>query len=244
MTDFESSISMPLPQLSREQIHVWTVSLAASAEVLDHASAILSEDERGRADRLITAVLWRRFVMARARLRQVLGAYAKIAPACVSFEYGKHGKPRLVGEDGISFNLSHAGDVAMVAVARHREVGVDIEAASGKLNFIEIAEQAFSRAECAALAALSGGLLCDAFYRIWVRKEAYIKARGDGFSYPTTIFSVTHLEGDDDAMVSDEHDCHSDFDWRVSELCAPDGFHAAVAASDCDWNVLAIDGAM
>lgn len=230
-----------LPPLVPAQIHVWTLSLDAESGMVEDGFALLSGAERLRAERFATAVLRGRFIVARASLRRLLGAYLQVLPGRVPIEYGSHGKPRLAGETAVCFSLSHAGNMAMVAVARHREVGVDIEATSAGLDFGALARQAFSPAECAALRGLEGDALCEAFYRTWVRKEACIKAHGHGFGYPTQSFSVSHWLDNESVLLSDGCESGAAMHMRVSALPAPCGFRAAVAASGQDWSVFRFD---
>jgi 4'-phosphopantetheinyl transferase len=103
-----------------------------------------------------------------------------------------------------------------------------------------VARHAFSSRECEALAALAPDARREAFFRIWARKEAYVKARGEGLSYPTRSFSVLHRDGDD-ALIDDERDEQARDRWRVTGLDAPPGFAAALAAEGRDWTVLRFD---
>jgi 4'-phosphopantetheinyl transferase len=227
------------PALERTQIHVWTISLLLESDDVEPYRAILSSDECARADRFQSARDRRRFVVARSLLRRLLAAYLRTKPASIRFAYGTYGKPCLIDGSGLQFNLSHARDVALVALALQREVGVDIEdidAVPGDADIQGVARAAFSTAEREALAALSMRARRDAFARIWSRKEAFVKARGAGFSYPTQSFSVSHLAMGDDALLADVSELEDVGDWRVADIPAPLGFFAALAASGHDWS--------
>jgi len=231
----------PLP-LDRTQVHVWAGSLQTGSGTTRDADGVLAPDERQRADRFRTPELRRRFVVARALLRQLLAAYAAVDASALRIAYGANGKPCLADAPDLRFNVSHAGDAAMYAIASGREVGIDIEATVRTVDADGVGRHAFSPRECEALAALAPDARRDAFFRIWTRKEAYVKARGEGLSYPTRSFTVSH-DGDDNALLGDERDEQAQDRWRVMALAAPPGFAAALAAEGRDWTVLRFDAA-
>ncbi len=162
-------------------------------------------------------------------------------PGRSSFGYGARGKPHLAGTQSLTFNLSHADDLALYAIASGREVGIDLESTARDVDIDGVARTAFSTVECECLAALAPGLRRAAFFRLWTRKEAYVKARGDGFGYPTRSFSVSP-DARDDALIGDERDVDAPQRWRVIGLDAPPGFAAALAATGRDWSALRIQG--
>jgi 4'-phosphopantetheinyl transferase len=232
---------MEAPPLDRTQVHVWTVSLSAERAALAEFSTILTSDERARADRFRTPQLQRRFIVARAMLRRLLSTYLRVDASAVRLGYGEHGKPYVASALELCFNLSHADDMAVYAFAWRRDVGIDIEVTARDVDVEGVARQAFSLVECEALAALSPEARPAAFFRIWTRKEAYVKARGNGLGYPTRTFSVSHFARDD-ALLADECDARAQSGWRLLEIAAPDGFCAALAASGRDWSALRFDG--
>ena len=232
---------MTLPELDRATIHVWTGSLALDPAAVDECCAILADDERARAGRFQVSHARRRFVVARTLLRRLLSRYLRTDPAAIAIEYGRHGKPCVANGAGVRFNVSHAEDAVVVAIALQREVGIDIEAVSRDVDVEGIAGQAFSPVEIDALTSLPFDARHDVFYRIWVRKEAYVKAHGDGLSRSTRSFSVSSLPLADDALLGDDARPEAPLAWRIAELPAPEGFHAALAAPGRDWSVLAVN---
>jgi 4'-phosphopantetheinyl transferase len=227
---------MEAPRLFPGQVHVWTASLQSAGEAWIDLDAELAVDERARADRFRTEQLRRRFVVGRALLRRLLAAYAPAGSAALQIGYGSNDKPYLVDAPDLRFNVSHADDAALYAIAPGRDVGIDIEATTREVDVVGVARQAFSPDERAALAALAPAERRSAFFRIWTRKEAYVKARGAGLSYPTRSFSVSH-RGDDDALLDDEHEAQARERWRVVGLHAPAGFAAALCARGRGWTV-------
>lgn len=174
------------------ELHVWTANLAGCEPVSAEAAAMLAPDERARADRLALTVERRRFVLARAALRRVLGGYLCMESSAVSLGVGAHGKPYLTMRHALHFNLSHTADLAVIAVCRRHPVGVDVEQMGRGLDELgDIARTYFSIREQAAYFALPRTKRAAAFYRGWTRKEAVAKALGLGMSLPGPSFDVS-----------------------------------------------------
>jgi 4'-phosphopantetheinyl transferase len=175
--------------LSPGAVHVWGWSLnVAPGKVFPGNESALSAEERARADRFVSPIHRARFVASHSGLRQVLSGYLRVKPSAVTFAIGSHGKPVLTSSPDLHFNLSHAEDVALLAVAAV-EVGIDVE-------FIHpvndnIAERFFAPAEIIALAALPAAEHLVAFYACWTRKEAFLKGLGTGISGGLDSFAVT-----------------------------------------------------
>jgi len=205
--------------------------LTVSADVLDAS-------ERDRALRFVFERDRRRFVAAHAYLRVVLGRALGRPADSLRFETGPHGKPHLADSPlDARFNLSHSGERALIALAAGREVGIDVEARR-QVNVLELATRFFAPAETAMLRALPTEEQHAAFLRCWTRKEAFIKAIGDGLSFPLDHFEVSLA--DDEArqqLVS----CRGDGDplqrWRIVSLPADTGYTAALAAEAGEWTV-------
>lgn len=167
-------------------VDVWRVRLDTPEPAARSLERLLSSDEVKRADRFRFAQDRRRFVMARAMLRQVLGAYLGASPSSLRFAYGPQGKPRLAdaccGRGHATFNLSHSGALALLAVAKGCDIGVDLEAVRPLTEASAMARRIFSAAELTALAAMPEGERDLAFYRFWTRREAWVKALGTGLA--------------------------------------------------------------
>jgi 4'-phosphopantetheinyl transferase len=217
--------------LSPDELHIWRVRLIAPADVSRRLRAHLSPDELERAARFVFAPDRERFVLARGYLRQILGAYLGLSPASLQFAYNVHGKPSLAQQPAgaaLSFNLAHSGDLALYAVARGRRVGVDIERVRLDLDYPAILSGVFTAREQAALATLPEDQRRLAFFNGWARKEAYLKARGQGLSYPPDRVEVTLLPGEPVAfnLPGDEAAAST---WALYALDAGAGYTAAVA---------------
>ena len=172
------------PHLHAGQLHLWRIPLENSPADIELLSSLLSTAEIARAERLRIPAKKHIFILGRARLRQILARYLPIEAAAVEFCYGPQGKPALAPQvaSGLSFNLSHSGNWALLAVTRTGEVGVDLEQLDRQLDYLKLAEQFFSPVEISALNRCATARQRRGFYRLWTAKEARLKAIGHGFS--------------------------------------------------------------
>ena len=173
------------------EVHVWQAGLAASPEDVARLQAGLSDDERARAARFLFDRHRRRFVVARATLRAMLARYTGRPAASLVFEYGPHGKPALVGAGDVRFIVAHWDELAVYAVTRGAAVGVDVERLREVHEADRIAERFFSVPERDELRALPEASRSAGFFTCWTRKEAYVKARGEGLAHPLDAFAVS-----------------------------------------------------
>ena len=218
-------------RIGNGHVHVWYVDLSAADTCVPTPESVLSLDERARAAGMVQGENRRRFVVSRAVLRCLLSQYAEVAPEQLRFDYGPHGKPELASTglaQGLGFNMSHSGDVILYAVARGRSIGIDVEHERPRSNFMRIAERFFSVEECEALHAFPDRDRPSAFYRCWTRKEAYIKARGDGITAGLDTFGVS-LGADAALMSSDEGQAELTR-WQMQTLDPAPGYVAALCA--------------
>jgi 4'-phosphopantetheinyl transferase len=207
------------------EVHLRLIDLreAAGAEV--PLRRFLSLDEIERAGQFQRDATRFRFVVVRGLLRQILGSCVGAAPAQIAFSYGKNGKPALAGTDaesGLSFNVSHSGDYALIGVALRREIGVDIEQLRPMPDFANIARGYFSAAEIGALTAVPESDRLRAFFACWTRKEAFMKATGAGMRLALDSFSV-QLGADDETRLS------AGGEWTVRGVALDLACEAAVA---------------
>jgi 4'-phosphopantetheinyl transferase len=217
-------------KLGPDDVHVWRASLNSSTSSTEGLLEILDPDEQRRADKYHFKRDRERFIIARGALRQILSRYLVIAPVLIRFTYSPYGKPGLAGEmKKLSFNVSHANEMALYAVAIGCEVGLDIEFIREDFAGMEIAERFFSPQEVADLRALPSDLQRLAFFNCWTRKEAYIKARGEGFSHRLAQFAVSCVPGQPAALLSTENDPREFSRWWLQELRPGAGYVAALA---------------
>lgn len=209
------------------QVHIYCISMPQHHLELVRLGCLLSPEETGRRDALKSGPAKNRFITSRGVLREILGSYLGIEPEKVPLKTGKHGKPFLTG-DGVDldFNLSHAGDLLMLAIAAGQHVGIDIEKIETDKALNGMARIAFSQREQEELAGLpSLRQQALAFYRCWVRKEACLKASGTGFQLPGSSFNVTPLNQEMKLMTT----CCSQTCWHVMDIPVHPDYCAAVA---------------
>ncbi len=233
MTGPVRRVGLPAPG----EVHVWHAALEPpDASRREELAAALTRDERERAERLPPGPLRRRFVAARGLLREILGTYLDLEPGSVAFAYGTAGKPRLAGDaPTLAFNLAHSEDLAVCAVAAPgREVGVDVERLRPVPCMAGVAACCFSPRERALLAALGGAERVRAFFRVWTRKEAWLKATGFGLPLGPERVEVTLAAGEP-ARLLGVADVPGLADaprrWSLRDLDLRPGFAAALAAA-------------
>lgn len=172
--------------LNESRIDLWQFSLEADFSA---ASTILNDEEKARAARFYFERHRRRFATARAMTRIILSRYLNASPDRLEFTYGFHGKPEITNSQRLQFNISHSGDLALLAVGKNYPLGVDIEFFSSR-PYEGIANNLFSEQEINDLKKAPATLKPALFFHIWAQKEAFIKASGLGLSYPTKSFNV------------------------------------------------------
>jgi 4'-phosphopantetheinyl transferase len=184
---------------------------------------LLSPEERDRAARFHAAEHGARFIVAHARLRQLLAPQLGIAPEQIAFAAGPHGKPELAGAAAaaaVGFNLSHSGGLGLAGWARGRQIGVDVEAWRPMRDAAALVRRFFSPAENRAWEALPPAARTEGFFNIWTRKEAYVKAVGRGLGLQLASFDVSAGNGADARLLRPSAHCS---DGRRWSLAAPQG---------------------
>ena len=222
---------------SCDEVQVWRANLDQTPAQVQSFFDDLAAEEQARAERFHFARDREHFIVGRGVLRAILGRTLNRAPGCLRFCYGAHGKPALADEDAIRFNLSHSDGIALYAIARGREVGIDVERIRRDLAVAEIAERFFSPREGAMLRTLPGELQRQAFFRGWTRKEAYIKARGDGLALPLDAFDVSLVPEEPDAVLRIQRDPAEASRWSFQELAPAPGYAAAIAVEGHGWRL-------
>lgn len=216
--------------LSANSVHIWQISLSGHELLLPRLRKLLSSDEIERADRFYFERDCRSFTVARAALRQILGRYVNRSAETLAFSYGAKGKPELAEHTSLKFNLSHSGGFALLAVAQSLCLGVDIERVKPDFAGEDIAERFFSSNEVAALRAVAQEAKAESFFSCWTRKEAYIKALGEGLSVPLDSFDVAFGPGIPAALLSVRVSSDETERWSLYDVVAPPGYKAALVA--------------
>jgi 4'-phosphopantetheinyl transferase len=176
--------------LESELIHVWVGNANELRCSEEQIQALLSPQERQRSAAFHFEADARRYRVAHALLRDVLSRYLRIEPAAIEFTPNAYGKPLLADRAELAFNLSHSGDISVCAIAIGNSIGADVEKIRTLEDLSELAAVSFSPGERVQLERYSGGELLKAFFACWTRKEAYVKARGEGLSIALKSFDV------------------------------------------------------
>ncbi|MCZ7569866.1 MAG: 4'-phosphopantetheinyl transferase superfamily protein [Ardenticatenaceae bacterium] len=227
--------------LPDDEVHVWRASLNVATVQLQGLLDLLAPDETRRAERFYFQEDRNRFIVARGVLRIILSRYLDMRPDDLRFHTNRYGKPALdcarKHGEWLSFNLSHSGELALYAVARGRGVGVDLERIRPHIAGEEIAARFFSPRENAALRTVPPEQRHAAFFTCWTRKEAYIKARGEGLSYPLDQFDVSLHPGEPARLLSAAGDPAEAGRWSVRELRPGPDYMAALVVEGHGWKL-------
>jgi 4'-phosphopantetheinyl transferase len=229
----ELEIQWPVPpedsSLGPRDVHVLAFALDQPAKCVASLSSTLSPDEHARARRFRQTRDQDRFRVARGGLRSLLARYLGVEPADLSFDYGPRGKPALAGAVDIHFNLAQSRGLALVAVTRLGDVGVDVEQLRPVRDADGIAERFFSPAEKAGLQTLPARQKSAAFFNLWTRKEAWLKATGEGITERLDRVEASYLPGEPARFLNLLGDTEATRQWWLMELMPAGGFVGAVA---------------
>jgi 4'-phosphopantetheinyl transferase len=222
--------------LGLEDVHVWRASLELPDSRIAELERVLDVDEKQRARRFHFKKDQDRFIAARGLLRILLGRYLQCAPSEPRFALGRNGKPELASPPvkSLQFNVSHSGSLALYAFSIEMPVGVDVEQVRPDVDAESIARKHFSSGEVQALLDLPAEQRIDAFFRCWTRKEAFIKARGDGILFGLKNFTVSVMP-DAPALLDVQGDDVSR--WSMSDVSPGAEYKAAIVVERKNWNL-------
>ena len=219
-----------VPALNGLELHVWSIPLIVPDDVFSRLQHLLSPDECQRSSRFHFEKDTRRFIVARGSIRSILAAYTNSDARDLRFDYSPQGKPSLAKpECAVRFNVSHSHNLALLAVAQGREVGIDIEWMRTEVETEKLAERFFSAREREALRALPNEQRAAGFFRCWTCKEAFLKAQGSGLSRDLGSFDVDMTVGHPAALLATRPDATEVVRWSLREVPTEEGYAAAVA---------------
>jgi 4'-phosphopantetheinyl transferase len=230
--------------LAHDEVHVWRASLRPPPARLALLEATLSPDERARAARFRFDEHRVAFIAGRGAQRGILSRYTGLPPAALTYREGSHGKPELSGAaagPGIRFNVSNSGDYALYALTLRREIGVDLERLKPMPDGIDIAKRFFSAPENEVFAGLGDDVRDLAFFLCWTRKEAYIKAVGEGLSMPLDCFDVAFAPGEPARILRTRGNPAEAERWTMLSLDPGPGYVGALAVEGDGWRPVLYD---
>jgi 4'-phosphopantetheinyl transferase len=216
-------------RLTSQRIDLWPIQLSGDTSALHVCETLLSSDELMRAAAFRFEHLRHSYTFAHGVLRLVLGRYANLNPAELRFAIGERGKPRLISAEDVEFNLSHSDDVALLGVTTGCEIGVDVEKIRAVEDMENLTHTYFCRAESEELKSVAFEQRREAFFRCWTRKEAYLKAIGDGLRTPLDSFRVTLRPGEPARMLEIKGSSDAAGPWSLYTVDTIPGCAAAVA---------------
>lgn len=221
--------------LPESDVHIWLASLHYTQERVSKAQRLLSPDELASARRFVFERDRKRYIVSHSILRTLIGQYLDIHPSHVTFAHNEHGKPYLGRNHNalnVSFNMSYSRELALYAFARENcQIGIDIEYLQSDIDCKSIAQSLFSTDECKLISNLTGADLYEAFFTIWVRKEAYVKAHGEGLSLRLDEFDVSrHIVSKNpvESPIISVIDGNNST-WRIKDVVIAHNFVAAFA---------------
>jgi len=226
--------------LGDNEVHVWRASSELLSSRVQALQQDLSEEELERAERFHFQRHQSHFIAARGLLRTILGRYLKTEPRRLRFRYGPKGKPELAGDTSsraLRFNVSHSHGLALYAVTDDRQIGVDVERIRPDVAGEKIAERFFCPREAATLRQLPAEVRQEAFYTCWTRKEAYLKAIGEGITLRLDQFEVSVTPGEPAVLLSINGDSKEASYWSLKELAPEPGYVGALAVKGHGWDL-------
>src|SRR5262245_18720776 len=223
---------MHVPGLERGAVHIWRLSLDRPQTEIDHDSRLLSTDKAARAARFVFSEHRNRYIACRASLRRLLGEYLGASPDDLTFQYNDFGKPEIskpFDARPLRFNVSHCDHWALVSLTLEQRIGIDLERLRQIDDLDDIAKDYFTELEFKTMLSVPAGCRTEAFFNCWTRKEAFIKAWGDGISHPLSDLDVTLLPQTPARLLRIGGQPTSAADWSLTAWQPVPGYVAALA---------------
>ena len=214
--------------LSEDEAHIWRADLDINESSQGSFQKLLSSDEKNRAKKFRFAKDSQNFIAARGILRLLVGKYLEINPAEISFQYGEFGKPCIQNDNALKFNISHSQNIALFAFTKKFNVGVDVEFVNPNIEVKDIATKFFSANEIMNLLALPEQEQTLGFFNCWTRKEAFIKAVGEGLSFPLDKFEVSLELGKPANLLATHWEPEAVSKWSMYAMSPADEFVASL----------------
>ena len=228
-------------RLAKNDIHIWYASLNQPFASFEQLALLLSADEQARAMRFYFEKDRIRYASGRGILRSILGCYLNVEPEHVRLSYGEYGKPsldRCSPETTLNFNLSHSNDLALYAIARGMSVGIDLEYIREIADMDQVVRKFFAEKEQAAFYNLHPSEQQEAFFKVWTRKEAYLKATGAGLSEPLQYVEVSVSPQDQPGLLSVTSPSTPASHWSLQDIASPLGYVATLAVEGKECQIM------
>ena len=216
-------------QLDASTIHLWSADLNCTIKQEKNYFSLLSLDEKEKAAKFKFKRDASQYIIAKGILRTLLGKYLLLSPDNLAFTYSKYGKPSLIDYNHLQFNISHAGDKAIFAFTKDVTIGADIELVK-KIDVAKLAGRFFSKNESDYIFQTPVDNWENLFYKCWTRKEAFIKAHGEGLSLPLDGFEVSLDDKEPPKIKSIKWKPNSADDWQLFTFIPFESYFGAVVS--------------
>ena len=214
-------------------IVVWMARISQAQDFLAYLDPCLDARDRERAARFHFLEDRARFVLGRGLLRKCVGHYLQQPPETIELSYTDRDRPVLAHDETLQFSISHAHDLVAVALTADARIGIDLEYVKSTPDLPELAERILSAKDLQAFQALCGNEALAAFFRVWTRKEAYLKARGEGIAEALQQTSVS-MGPEEISSLTDDRDNSASTDWRLVSLPVPEGYMGNIACDNAN----------
>lgn len=215
-------------ELPDNEVYIWYFNIDDFSNEKMYYAHLLSAEEIAKFGRFKFPKDQKIHIFSRGLLRVLSGYYLGQSPKDISFKYGEYGKPDYNFVSPVKFNVSHSGNFIVLAFVKDTQIGVDVEKIKTNFDTLRIAENFFSTKEIEALRACSENERAMAFYRCWTRKEAFIKAKGSGLSFPLISFTVS-LDDGPPRILRTEWDPLEKLEWKLHSFRPHSGYIGALA---------------
>lgn len=223
------------------QVHIWSVELDALASKLHHLRTFLSGDELEKSARFRFDRHRNRYVAAHGWMRNVLGRYVSLPPTRLQFDSGPKGKPFLIGDANsraLQFNMAHSETMALLAISPTARVGVDVERVRPMPDADELVSRFFSRREADQFRDVPADRKGEAFFNLWTRKEAWLKATGEGIAHLLAQVEVAFLPSEPARLLELPKEYETATGWSLSSFSPAPGYIGAMAVESAEVNPL------
>ncbi len=224
--------------LTRDEVHVWCVNLDVLDLDINCLKHILSKEENDKADSFHFKDDRENYIGRHVMLRKILCRYLSLEPDKINFRYGFHGKPSLSNyfkADKIYFNLSHSKGLVLYAMTRGRKVGVDVERVTSGIMDEQFISYVFSQKELSTIQSLPMDMRTNALFRSWTRKEAFVKALGQGLSYDLKRIDVSAALGEKSIISNQNCYAHSSCCWSLRDIELGPGYAGSIVLEGYNW---------
>ena len=213
--------------LLSNSVDIWSIDTAKFPNDLTSYFQLLSQEEQLRSQRFKFEKDQRLNILARSGLRVLAAQYLNCTPVSIQMGYEEYDKPYFLDYPELKFNVSHSGEMIVLAFIQQFELGVDVEYIKTDFEVMDIADNFFALDEIEKLKEVEKELQFEAFYRCWTRKEAFIKAKGSGLSFPLADFSVSI--GEKAKLLATRWDADEKNEWSLSSFMPKNGYVGALA---------------